>query len=793
MRDAFRIGATSALVGAAVAVVGAVGPATPANAAVTLPSGFTDTLITKVANPTASAAAPGGQLLVSSQGGQLTLVRNGVKQANLAIDLSSVTCSDSERGLLGIAVDPAFAADGSTGSVYLYYTHKVVGGGCVNRVSRFTMTNGSIAPASEAPLLDNIASTAGNHNGGDLEFDQSGQLLVSVGDSGCNPRNPWQCSGANQAAPDTSLLNGKILRIDTNGFPSAGNPFSGAGTARCNADGRTDPANKCQEIFAFGFRNPFRIAVNPNAREPRVYANDVGLDTWEEVDNVAAGGNYGWNKFEGPCVTASTTNCPPPPAGITGPVTYYAHSTGCEAITGGAFVPDGAWPVQYQGAYLYGDYTCGNVWVLRAGQTTAEQFADLGNGGPISMHFVAEAGGSSLYYTTYANGGELHRITADTQPVPNGPSRFVGVTPTRILDTRLGLGGSTGKLVAGTAIGLQVTGSVVPPGAIAVALNITMAEPATAGFLKVWPSRTLQPDVSNVNASGAGETVANASIIALPPDGQLTLLSSTGTHAIVDVSGYWLPAAAATGGRFVTAASPARLFDTRFGLNAPMAKVGPGQGLVVNVLGHAGVPTTGVSAVALTLTADGAAGQGFVKAFPGGSSEPDVSNLNPQTAGDVRANLVIVPVSANGQIALASSTSVNLLADVVGWLTDTSAPSSPNGLYFPLAPTRIADTRFAMPTTRPDAGAVTTFPFGSPVPSSASAVAYNLTGAQSATSGFLEAFPAGVARPDTSTLNFAASGQDRAAFALTRRSSTGVAVYSSVDADEIIDVGGYFS
>jgi serine protease len=200
-----------------------------------------------------------------------------------------------------------------------------------------------------------------------------------------------------------------------------------------------------------------------------------------------------------------------------------------------------------------------------------------------------------------------------------------------------------------------------------------------------------------------------------------------------------------------------------------------------------------VSAVALTLTADAAAGQGFVKAFPAGSSEPDVSNLNPQSAGDVRANLVIVPVPANGQVAFASSTAVNLLADVVGWFTDSSASSSATGLYFPLAPTRIADTRFGNPVTRPGPGAVTTFAFGSPVPASASAVAYNLTGAQSANGGFLEAFPAGVARPDTSTVNFGAGGQDRAAFALTRRSSTGVSVYSSVAADEIVDIGGYFS
>jgi glucose/arabinose dehydrogenase len=708
-----------------------------------------------------------------------------VKQANLAIDLSGVACSDSERGLLGVAVDPAFAPDGSSGPVYLYYT-RGENGACFNRVSRFTMTNGVIAPASEAPLLDHIASTAGNHNGGDLEFDQSGHLLVSIGDSGCNPRNPSQCGGANTAAQDGSLLNGKILRINTDGTPAAGNPFTGAGSARCNAAGQATLGVACQEIYALGFRNPFRIAVNPNAGGPRVYANDVGLDTWEEVDDVAGGSNYGWNRFEGPCATASTTNCPASP-GFVAPVTSYAHSTGCRAITGGAFVPDGAWPAAYQGAYLFGDYTCGTVWALRPGATTAESFGDLGDGGPISLRFAPEACGWSLYYTTFANGGELHRITADTQTVASGPSRFVSMTPTRILDTRLGVGGSTGRLAAGTAVALQVTGPAVSAGAVAVALNVTMADPETAGFVKVWPGCTAQPDVSNVNSSAPRETVANASIVALPPNGQLTLQSSTASDVIVDVEGFWVPAGTAAAGRLGTAPSPARLFDTRFGLNAPATRLDPGSTLVIDVLGHATVPSTGVSAVALTVTADGATGAGFVKVFPAGAAEPDVSNVNPQFAGDVRANLVIVAVPTSGRIAMTSSTSVNVLADVVGWFTDASAPAASSGLYVPLPPTRIADTRFGRPVGRAEAGAVITFP-----PATSAAVAYNLTGAASADGGFLQAFPAGVPRPDTSTVNFSAGGQDRAAFTITR-SAPGVSVYSSVAADEIIDVAGYFS
>src|SRR5207253_1197619 len=109
-----------------------------------------------------------------------------------ALDLSSQICSNSERGLLGVAVDPQFA-DVNHHYIYLYYTYKKPGSTCptgsatdpVNRVSRFTLgSNNLVDPASEMILIDNIPSINGNHNAGDLKFGKDGYLYISVGDSG---------------------------------------------------------------------------------------------------------------------------------------------------------------------------------------------------------------------------------------------------------------------------------------------------------------------------------------------------------------------------------------------------------------------------------------------------------------------------------------------------------------------------------------------------------------------------------------------------------------------------------
>lgn len=385
--------------------------------AVVLPAGFTDSFVAAVPAPTALSFAPDGRMLVTTQGGTLYVAQPPGEPVP-ALDLSARVCSASERGLLGVAVDPGFA---SNRFIYLYYTASV-SGTCVNRTSRFTLNALNLVdPASELILVDNIPSPAGNHNGGDLQFGKDGYLYISVGDGGCDYAGSG-CGGANDAARDEHVLLGKILRITGDGGIPETNPFQGPDSVRCNVAGRTDPGKRCQETFAWGLRNPFRIAFDPNAAGTRFYINDVGQNTWEEIDEGQAGADYGWNLREGFCATGSTTDCGPPPAGTTNPIFAYGRSDGCGSITGGAFAPTGLWPAPYDGAYFFADYVCGKIFrlvPLADGTFSRVDFASgLGGSSAVAMTFGPSGSTQALYYTTYAGGGQIRKISYAPPPPP---------------------------------------------------------------------------------------------------------------------------------------------------------------------------------------------------------------------------------------------------------------------------------------------------------------------------------------------------------------------------------------
>lgn len=412
--------------------------AAPSYGAPTLPSDFQDRLIATVASPTAQAFTSDGRMLITTQPGTLRVYQRGSLLPTPALDLTSRLCSDSERGLLGVAVDPSFATNHF---IYLYYTFRKFGvcdhnttTSPVNRVSRFTLSASNLVdPASERVLVNNIPSPNGNHNGGDLQFGNDGYLYVGVGDGGCDYAGDSGCGASNDASRDQNVLLGKVLRVTRNGGIPITNPFQGVDGARCNVRGRTDPGRKCQETFAWGLRNPFRLSFDPRADSTRFYINDVGEVTWEEIDLGQAGADYGWNVREGPCVTHSTTDCGPPPVGMTNPIYSYPHSSGCEAITAGAFVPDGVWPHSYDGSYLYGDLVCGKLFKLNrsSGVFTATEFASgLGAWSITSGAFGPYGGTKAFYYLTYANGGEVHRISYEGYSTPqSAPAINLSLVP----------------------------------------------------------------------------------------------------------------------------------------------------------------------------------------------------------------------------------------------------------------------------------------------------------------------------------------------------------------------------
>jgi glucose/arabinose dehydrogenase len=394
-----------------------------AHAATLPPSGFEDRKVTAAPQPTALAFAPDGRILITERAGQVRILTAAGLLSNPALDLGLNICLDNERGLLGVAVDPSFAVNHF---IYLYYTFKKFGS-CdtqtptvpVNRISRFTLGNNNVVdPASELVLVDNIPSVSGVHNAGSLRFGRDGYLYASVGDSGCDYANDSGCSMLNDSARDLSGLEGKVLRITADGGIPPGNPYRGPGTERCNVNGRASQGGKCQEIFASGLRNPWQLAFDPNGSGNSFYINDVGESSWEEINLGQAGADYGWNVREGFCARDSTTNCGPPPVGMTNPLFAYPHQGGCSAVTGGAFVPAGAWPSLYDGAFLFADFGCGQISRLVAlggGSYTQAEFATGASGALVAMAFGPSPEGPALYYLSL-HPDEIRRVVYTGAP-----------------------------------------------------------------------------------------------------------------------------------------------------------------------------------------------------------------------------------------------------------------------------------------------------------------------------------------------------------------------------------------
>jgi hypothetical protein len=242
--------------------------------------------------------------------------------------------------------------------------------------------------------------------------------------------------------------------------------------------------------------------------------------------------------------------------------------------------------------------------------------------------------------------------------------RLVSLPPARILDSRNGVGGYSTPWPGGGAAArdIQVTGrgGVPSTGVSAVVLNVTATNAATDGFLAVYPAGGAWPGNSNVNFA-AGQTIPNRVIVPVGAGGRITIASAAlSVDVVVDVAGYFATRSTGT----YTPVTPARLIDTRF---TDAGAIGPGGTRLLNIPGTGGLPTSGVRAVAINVTATNVTAGGYVAIFPHGGAWQVTSDLN--TAPGVTAtNLVIVQLGADGMIVLANEAgSVDLIADVVGW------------------------------------------------------------------------------------------------------------------------------
>jgi hypothetical protein len=370
-------------------------------------------------------------------------------------------------------------------------------------------------------------------------------------------------------------------------------------------------------------------------------------------------------------------------------------------------------------------------------------------------------------------------------------ARFVPLTPARILDTRTGVGGS--RLGAGGQLTLAVAGQggVPASGAVAVAFNLTAVDSAAAGYFTASPSGQARPVVSNLNVTARGQTVANLVVVRLGTNGAVDLFSQTGGDLVVDVAGFWVASGAATSGRFVPT-KPSRILDTRTG-NGATGALGAGASIDLQVTGRGGVPASGASSVVLNVTATEAAAAGFVSAWPTGQARPLASVVNLPARSATVPNVVVVPLGAGGKVSLFSQSGTHLVADVAGWFTGDGAPSGTDGLFVPLTPARILDTR---PNAVVGVNQSRLLPVGGNggVPASAvGAVVLNLTGTEARAAGYVTVYPAQTNLPLASNLNLPAAGATvaNAAFA-TLGQGEAVRLYSQQGTHLVVDVAGYF-
>lgn len=420
-------------------------------AAATVPTGFADQQAVSVGagpaldQPVGMAFLPDGRLLVVEQkSAKIRLFVNGaLSSPDPVVTLPGVQTSGSEQGLLGITVDP-----GWPGRPYLY-VHCDDASGAFIRVTRYLATgdlafatDGHLAvdPATRYDLLNHLPDNASNHNGGTVRFGPDGMLYVSLGD------DMNHC-----AAQDSSVLVGKILRLDVTRLPAgAGGPAPVALLAAPGNPWAAAPDSNARLVWAEGLRNPFRFSVDP--ANGALFIGDVGEATWEEVDRAAGGGrNFGWPLLEGPA--PFSISCANPLLPGDAPIYAFDRTGFTAAIIGGCVYrrPSGSptgLPAAYVGDYFFSDYYygflrrltgSGTSWSLAAPVAGQPSSTDWGQGfvqvsdwavGPDGALWYCRQGSGFL-----ANTGDIRRIvytgTAST-PMPSAPAdvQFAPPRPT---------------------------------------------------------------------------------------------------------------------------------------------------------------------------------------------------------------------------------------------------------------------------------------------------------------------------------------------------------------------------
>jgi hypothetical protein len=390
--------------------------------------------------------------------------------------------------------------------------------------------------------------------------------------------------------------------------------------------------------------------------------------------------------------------------------------------------------------------------------------------------------------------GEVHRAVAVNLRTPAGAppvavAQWFGaqggltpLTPIRIVDTRIGQGGST-RLVGGRVVAFPIAGLAgVPPAATSIVATFTAVNPRAGGYLTVWPCGLPMPVASSLNYV-ARDVVPNTITASLGTGGTVCVYPQHDLDLVVDVAGYLGPA-----GHGFAGVPPTRLLDTRArqgGVRLPA-----GGRVRVPVTGRGGVPTGAVAAT-LNVTATEASGAGFVTAWPCDQPQPFASVLN-ITPGLTRADNAIVPLSAAGEVCLYSLSSTELIVDVSGYYGAGAV-----GAQQAVVPFRRLDTRNGQGGHgRPGYGQILTLPVAGRdgIPAAARAVRVNLVAISPGAPTFVTAYPCERYPPVVSNLNLEPAGAFRANGATVPLDATGrLCLYTNAPTDLVVDVEAWLS
>ena len=447
------------------------------------------TFLSGIHDPTTFKFAPDGSIYIAEKAGAIRHYAGGVLTTLITVP----TPTDYERGLLGLELDANF-----TINHYLYASYTNSDG--FSRLSRFTVTGETIDPASEFVFLKLNQPSDIYHNGNDVHIGPDGKVWWSVGD-GQVPAN----------AQSLQSGHGKMLRFDTDGTSANDNPWHGDGS-------------KIDQIYALGFRNPFRFTFLPNGK---AIVGDVGLDSYEELDVIENGGNYGWPQYEGACGSCGYVN----------PVFQYAHNGQNSSISAVATYTGSTFGPEYKNAVFYGDYARGTLRYLKFDASYSSVLSDNAFEPAAGTIVDIQTGpDGNLYYASIFSG-------TITKVAPSGGNRApiaqatgtptAGLAPLDVAFSSAGSNDPEGvPLTYNWIFGDGATSTVANPnhiftvnGTYTVTLTVSDGVKTAQAFTPVTVGNRLPTPVITTPITGtkynAGDTISYAGTATDPEDGDL--------------------------------------------------------------------------------------------------------------------------------------------------------------------------------------------------------------------------------------------------------------------------------